>query len=72
METKKYGEYITECVRQNLGLEVDDDSRDYDIENNMTEEEVFHRVLEWNGLIGYGYTIRNWIKQIYNIDLDNM
>ena len=71
MKSAKYDEYIVQYVRQNLGLEPVDESRDNEIEN-MTREEVLNRVLEWNGLIGYGYTIRGWIESVYGIVLEDI
>ena len=32
----------------------------------------FEEVLEWDGLIGYAYTIKRWIEDIYGINLDAM
>lgn len=64
----KYSEWIMEDVRQNLGLEADDVSRDNDI-NEMSKDEIFERILEWDGLIGYLETIKGWITEIYNVKL---
>ena len=33
----------------------------------MSRQEVFNRVCEWNGLIGYGETIRDWKENIWGI-----
>lgn len=64
----KYPEYIMCYVRQNLGLQPDDTSED-DAINAMVESEIFSRVCDWNGLLGYGDTIRIWIKDIFGKDL---
>lgn len=59
-----YPDYIMESVRQRLGLEPYDTSRDDEI-NSMPHNAIFDHCLEWEGIIGYGYTIRNWIMDIY-------
>lgn len=58
-----------ENVRQRLGLEAYDTSKD-DIINEMTADVVFEHVCNWNNLPGYASTIKTWIKDIYDIDLD--
>lgn len=63
-----YPEWIMNKVRQRLGLEPGDMSKDSEI-NDMTHDSVLDHCLEWEGIIGYGYTIRGWIKDIYGIDL---
>lgn len=65
----KYPENIMRMVRGNLDLELDDTSRDGEIEV-MSKQEVFDRVCNWDGLIGYSTTIKSWINQIYGIILD--
>ena len=67
----KYPENIMRMVRQNLDLDHDDTSRDREIED-MSKYEVFSRVCDWEGLIGYGNTIVKWINQIYGIDINNI
>ena len=66
---EKYFSDIMEAVRQNLGLEFDDTSKDDEI-SEMSRDEILDRVCEWNGLIGYGSQIREWIEDIWGIDLD--
>ena len=63
-----YPEYIMRYVRQNLDLEPDDTSKD-SIINKMSHDDILSRVCEWNGLINYGSTIRNWIQSIYHVSL---
>ena len=65
----KYPENIMRMVRGNLDLEADDTNRDGEIES-MSKQEVFDRVCNWDGLIGYSTTIKSWINQIYGINLD--
>lgn len=64
----KYPEYIMCYVRQHLGLNPNDTSED-DAINAMDESEIFSRVCDWNGLLGYGDTIRVWIKDVFGKDL---
>lgn len=63
-----YNEAILERVRQRLGLEPWDTTRDSEIEG-MSRDSVFHHVLEWEGIIGYDYQIRNWIEDIYGVNV---
>ena len=68
---KKYPKYIYEYVRQNLGLEKDDKSKDKEI-NKMPKFEVFNRCCTWKGLIGWAeYTFISWIKDIYDFNIDD-
>lgn len=67
----KYFDYIMEAVRQNLGLEADDESKDDEI-NSMPRLKVLECVCNWNGLINYADTIRDWIEDIWGIDLDTI
>lgn len=66
-----YPENIMCMVRQYMGLEPDDEKYDDEI-LSMKSSEVFGMVCEWEGLIGYGRVIREWIKDIYGIDLDKV
>jgi hypothetical protein len=67
----KFEESIMEDLRQRRGLEEDDDSEDNEI-MKMDLEEALDEVASWNGLIGYGNTIKRWVQEIYNIDLDSI
>ena len=64
----KYPTYIMDKVRQRLGLEPGDTSRDEEI-NNMTHDQVFAHCLMWEGILGYEFTIRRWITEIYGVTL---
>ena len=64
-----YPNYIMEKVRQYLGVESYDISRDEQI-GAMSRNSVLDACLEWEGIIGYGYTIRDWIKEIYGVTLE--
>lgn len=48
----KYPDYIMENVRQNLGLEKDDTSKD-DMIMSLVKEEVFNRYCRCLGIDGY-------------------
>lgn len=67
-EVNMYPEYIMQKVRQHLGLEEYDTSRDDEI-NNMTHDSVFSHCLEWEGIIGYVYMIRDLVRDIYWVTL---
>lgn len=67
----KYPENIMRMVRGNLDLELDDTSRDGEIDD-MSKYEVFSRTCDWEGLIGYGNKIVKWINQIYGIDINKI
>ncbi len=63
-----YPDYIMQKVRQHLGLEYYDTSRDAEI-NDMAHNDVFYHCLEWEGIIGYDLTIRGWVVDIYGVTL---
>lgn len=67
--TPGYPNYIMEKVRQHLGLESYDTSKDAEI-NDMNHNTVFFHCLEWEGIIGYGPTIHGWINDIYGVNLE--
>lgn len=64
----KYSESIKVKVRQNLDYDKEDRSIDNEIDE-MSADEVFNRVCTWEGLIGYGDTIREWIRDVYGVKL---
>ena len=68
MNTNKYPEHIMAILRQRLGLKINDTSKDVEI-NLYSPNEAFEEVLLWEGFIGYFYTIKKWIKDIYGIEL---
>lgn len=65
----KYPEHIMKDLRERLGLEPDDTSKDAVI-NTYSPNEAFAEILNWNGLLGYDETIKNWLRDIYGIDVD--
>lgn len=65
----KYSAEIMEAVRQHIGLDSPyDTSRDAEI-NEMSHNSILDHVLEWEGIIGYGYRIQGWITEIYGVQL---
>lgn len=65
----EYPENIMKCVRQNLGLDEMDASRDLEI-YSMSRKEILNAVCTWNGLIEYGCTVAGWVEDIWQIKLD--
>lgn len=69
VDKNKYPESIMRNVRQNLGLDEMDISRDDEI-MAMAKQDVFNRYCEWDGLCGgYGYSLLNAVEDIYGINL---
>ena len=66
-----YPEYIMRMLRQRLGLEPNDTSRDEEL-SLMTPSDAFEEVLEWNGLIGFSSTIKAWIEDTYGFNIDEV
>ena len=62
-------EYILRDVRLSLGIDENDSSQD-DAIMKMPKKEIFRRICNFNGLINYSNTIKKWIEDIYNIELD--
>lgn len=66
MET--YNREIMEAIRQRLGLEKDDTSRDGYI-MSLNKRTVFRGYCEWNGLLGWSDNILSAIEFIFDIRL---
>lgn len=66
----KYPESIMRDVRKNLGIDEMNTSRDLEI-YQMDRKDVLNAVCTWNGLIGYGSTVIDWIEKIYQIELQD-
>lgn len=65
----KYPNYIMEYVRQRLGLETNDTSKDHEI-NEMTANEVFTDICGWKfGYSSWAATIKEWVDDIYGVEL---
>ena len=67
----KCPEEIMQILRERLGIEPDDTSRDSEI-NTYSCNEAFEEVLTWEGFLGYKRTIISWINDIYGIDLNEV
>ena len=59
---KQYSDFIMRAVRQNIGLDEYDTSRDEEI-MEMDGEEIVDRYLTWNGIIGYTSYIIDVVSQ---------
>ena len=67
---KKYSNYLMRSVRQSMGLDENDTSRD-DAIMEMDSYELLDRFLEWEGIIGYTQKIVNILKEIFpNLPVD--
>ncbi len=65
----EYPNHIMEKVRQHIGLEPHDTSRDEEI-NNMSHMSILGHCLEWEGIIGYTDRFIGWINDIYGVSLN--
>ncbi len=65
-----YPESIMQTLRKRRGLEPNDTSKDASI-NDLSPDDAFRNVLEWEGIIGFDYSIRNWVKEIYGVKIGN-
>ena len=68
--TERISKNIIDDVRENLGLERGDPSKDDKI-NSMYPNEIFERWCEWNGFINLSETFRRVIGSIYGTCIDN-
>jgi hypothetical protein len=68
--TERINKKIIDDVRENLGLERGDTSKDDKIDS-MSQNEIFSRWCEWNGFINYSGIFRTVISSIYGVDIDN-
>lgn len=67
--TERINDRIIDDVRENLGLERGDISKDDRI-NGMSPNEIFNRWCEWNGFINYSKMFRAVISSVYGIEID--
>ena len=63
-----YPEHIMETLRQRIGLEEDDTSRDEELQM-LTPEEALNECLEWEGIDGYTSWILNVIRDTFKVKL---
>ena len=66
----KYSDEIMRIVRQRLGLNAFDTSKDSLI-NEMDKGEIFDHVCTWEGFVCYSDAIKGWVLDIYGVDLDD-
>ena len=71
IDSAMYPNNIMIRLRERMGLDPDDDSRDTEIKL-MSKMEVFENILEWEGFIGYTHAIVQWINDIFDVDLENI
>lgn len=66
----KYNDDIMKAVRQNMGLEEDDESADKEI-MQMDGSQVFKAYCHWNGFLGNWYeTILKTVENIFCVELE--
>lgn len=66
---KIYNEDVMKAVRQSLGYEENDTTRD-EVIMEMPKEEVFERYCQWNGLLGGWYQwLIDAVESIYEVKL---
>ncbi len=65
----KYPDYIMMNIRNSLGLDAYNTERDNEI-NCMDKGELFNLICSWNGFGSYGTAIKQWVEDIYNVQLD--
>ena len=68
--THNYPEHIMETLRQRIGLEEDDTSRDEELQM-LTPQEALNECLEWEGIDGYTSWILNVIRDTFKVKLKN-
>lgn len=67
--TYKYNDEVMKAVRQSLGLDGNDTSRDSDI-MQMDKKDVFEHYCLWNGLLGYHYQyLLEAVESIFDVKL---
>jgi hypothetical protein len=60
---------IIRDVRENLGIDPDDTSKDDKIDR-MSLDEIFNRWCEWNGYINLSGQFKRVIGSVYGIDIE--
>ena len=67
---ERYPEYILEIVRQQkYALEESDNSKDFEIQK-LKPDEIFDSCLQWEGIMECTETIKEWIEELYKVDLN--
>lgn len=70
IEENKFPDHIMETLRERRGLHEKDNSEDSAI-NNYTKDEAFKEVLAWQGFKGWDSQIKDWVKDIYEVILED-
>lgn len=65
---QNYPEYIMKKLREWDDLDVNDKSRDDELQE-LSPEEAFDRVLSYEGIFGYRASILGWIEDIFKVKL---
>lgn len=66
---KVYNDDVMKAVKQSLGYEEDDTTRD-EVIMEMPKEDVFQRYCQWNGLLGGWYQLLiDAVESIYEVEL---
>lgn len=68
LNTERLPKNILGDIRQSLGVNKDDTSKDDQI-NKMSNNELLKNFFIWHGFISYEYKIKNAIEKIYEIEL---
>lgn len=72
IENITYPESIMKALRKREGLDEDDTSLDSEL-SQLSKNRAFKEVLSWHGFIGrWDADIKQWIKDIYGIDLNEL
>lgn len=66
----RYPESIIKILREDEGLNQYDFSKDEEL-NKLTPNEVFEKVMIWNGLYEEMYVIKEWVEGTYGLKLDD-
>ena len=65
-----YSPYIMYNVRQALGYDPDDDSKDSVICKTYSRTEILGLFLQWEGIIVFEYKVINAIEDIFEVVLE--
>lgn len=68
--TNRYSEDIMIQLRQRLDLDKYDFSADEEI-NKMSKDDIMKHLFIWNGLNGWDDVVNNWVKEIYDVKLED-
>lgn len=66
-----YGISVMMNLRQRQGLDPKDESKDDFLMKNFSPKEAFEEALEWEGIIGYCYSILEFIDDVTGLNLQD-